>query len=160
MMDFLLLTCQLRTLRQCPAGFTVFAVLLNLNVPLPGQAGDRQVAAGLVAVEKGEQADNGQNGNDQKQERAFAPGGAGRRRGGRLRIPLLLFLFLLLNVEVIALRVFAARSAVGAERGVVAVERVAEGAVPVGIAADGFCLLLIEIFYIGGVSFFPGIISA
>jgi len=160
--DLLALRGELRAVGQVPAGFAVLNVLLDLDVPLPGEGRNRQIPGGFVAVHVHEEADDGDDGYQEENQPAFAlrrglglslslGRGLGRRHG------CLLGLLFLQHVEVVGLGALPAGAAVGAELGVVAVEGIAEGAVPVRIAAGGLRLLLIHILDIRRVPLLPGL---
>ena len=82
------------------------------------------------------------------------------RRGGNLGLggcfrsfP---FLFFLQHLKIVAFGIGAAGTAVTAELGIVTVQGVAEGTVPVRIFTDIFCLFLIQVFHVSPFIFLTG----
>ena len=147
----------LRTVGQAPAGFTVHPVFFNVDIPDPVQGGDLQIARGFVAVHPGKDGNDCQQ-NDGKDHQRL-PGtllrlAADLRLGGQFRR--FLFLLFLQTVKIIGFRIFAGGAAVAAELGVVAVEGVAEGTVPVRVFADILCLFFRQVLDIGPVIFLTG----
>ena len=144
MVDFPLGSGLLRTGGEGPAGLAEHPVFFYINIADPADIGDLQIAGGFVAVHPGKDADEGQDDDgddDQRFEGALLlriVGMLGGVFGG-------LFLLLFLQaVEVIGLGIGTGCAAVGADIGLIAVEGIAEGAIPVGIAAHFLGLLFIQ----------------
>ena len=145
-----------RSLGKRPAGFAEHFVFFNIDVPDPLQAGYCQVTTGFVPVHPDKEGDDGQQDDQENSHRAAAlclRGGNLGLGGGFRRFP---FLFLLQHLEVVALGIFPAGSAVVAELGIIAVQGITEGTVPVRVFADVFGLLFIQVFDIRPFVFFPG----
>jgi hypothetical protein len=144
----------LRSGRKLPVGFAEQAVFLDGDGAAPVQGGDPEVPHGLPAVHPHEEAHD-----DQEDYGGDGQGTAGalRRGGGNLGLGGLLgrFLFLPLFqlVEIVAFGIRPAGAAGVAGLGVVTVQGVAEGTVPVGIFADIFRLLFRQVFNVAPLVF-------